>query len=253
MQPGTLAAVQFEPTPGAIESNLEAFEEYLAGLPAVVDLAVFPEMSVTGYDLEVAKTEAEPIPGDLTDRLVDLAADNETHVAAGVPELVEGAIYNDLVYVSESGVEGRYRKQKLWGDEAEVFEASHDPVVVETEVGRVGLLVCYDLNFPELALEYADQAVDLLVVSAAWRTEFLDDWELLLRARALDTTAYVVGSNHSGDQNGREHAGHSMIVGPSGNILAQAGSGPATITAEMTPAAIEEARERNPVLADRSP
>ena len=253
MQPGTLAAVQFEPTPGAIEVNLEAFDEYLAGLPAAVDLAVFPEMSVTGYDLDVATAEAEPIPGDLTDRLVDLAADHDTHVAAGVPERVEGAVYNDLVYVSGSGIEGRYRKQKLWGDEAEVFEASHDPVVVETELGRVGLLVCYDLNFPELALEYADQAVDLLIVASAWRTEFLDDWDLLLRARALDTTAYVVGSNHTGAQNGREHAGNSMIVGPSGNILARAGKGPATIAAEVTPGAIEEARERNPVLADRDP
>lgn len=253
MQPGTLAAVQFEPTPGAIESNLEAFDESLAGLPAAVDLAVFPEMSVTGYDLDVATAEAEPIPGDLTERLVDLAAAHDTHVAAGVPEQVEGAVYNDLVYVSGSGVEGRYRKRKLWGDEAEVFDASHDPVVVETELGRVGLLVCYDLNFPELALEYADQAVDLIVVASAWRTEFLDDWELLLRARALDTTAYVVGANHTGDQNGREHAGHSMIVAPNGNIIDRAGSEPATVTGEATPAAIEEARKRNPVMADRGP
>lgn len=253
MHPGTIAAVQFEPTPGAIESNLDAFEDHLGTLPDTVDLAVFPEMSVTGYDLTVAADQAEQIPGGLTDQLVDLAAAHDTHIAVGLPERVQGALYNDQVYVSGSGVEARYRKRKLWGEESEVFDESHDSVVVETDFGTVGLLICYDLNFPELALEYADRAVDLLVVSAAWRTGFLDDWELLLRARALDTTSYVVGSNHTGDQNGREHAGNSMVVAPDGTVLERAGSEPDTVVAEMAEDTIEKARERNPVLEDRAP
>lgn len=251
MQPARIATVQFEPAPGDVAENFGRMEEYLAILSDDVEMAVFPELCVTGYDLQVAEREAEPVPGPHTDRLTELADEYGVHVLAGLPELAGSNVYNDLVYVTESGLEGRYRKQRLWGDESDTFLEGNGPEIVETSFGSIGLLVCYDLNFPEIFLSYGHEAVEVLVVSSAWRTDFLEDWELLLRARALDATSYIVGSNQVGDQRGRDHAGHSMIVGPDGTTIASMDADPGVVSATVSPDDLERARQRNPVLSYR--
>jgi predicted amidohydrolase len=156
-----------------------------------------------------------------------------------------------LVVVTDDGVAASYRKQYLWGAEADAFATGDGPVTVETDVGTVGFLVCYDLNFPEAALAYADEPCDVLAVSAAWRESYRSDWGLLLRARALDGTCYVVGANHGGGQDGRVHAGGSLVAGPDGRLLTDTEDGQAIVTASVSPDSIREARERNPVLETR--
>lgn len=249
MDEAAVAAIQFEPVPGDVGANLARMRELLAETESL-SLAVFPELGVTGYDLTVAEREAEPVPGPLTERLHELAADTEVQIVAGVPERAGAQLFNDLVYVTPDGLEATYRKRRLWGDEIGTFAEGSDPVEVETEFGTVGLLICYDLNFPELMLEYGD-SVDVLAVSAAWRTDFLADWTLLSRARALDATSYVVGANHVGDQRGREHAGHSLVAAPDGSLVAEAGPDPGVVTASVSQDELDRARERNPVRAYR--
>lgn len=244
----SVAAIQFEPTPGEVESNLDRMDELLARTDEI-SLAVFPEMGVTGYDLKVAEREAGPIPGRHTDRLAELAASHDVDIIAGVPERA-GALYNDLVYVTPEGFETSYRKRRLWGEETDTFAEGTEAVEIETAVGTVGLLVCYDLNFPEILLEHRD-SVDVLALSAAWRTDFLSDWQLLAQARAFDATSYLVGANHVGDQRGRDHAGHSLVVGPDGTVLAEADTDPGSVTATISQDILERARERNPVRAYR--
>ena len=243
----TIAGCQFKPNIGAIDANCTTIRELAAGLPNDTTLAVFPELCLTGYNLDVAVNAATPVPGPITDRLTDIAADENLTLIVGLPEREDNVIYNDLVCVSSSGVESRYRKQYLWGDEADVFKAGNNPTTVETPVGTLGLLLCYDLNFPEAALAYAQQGVDLLAVSAAWRESYHTDWNLLLRARALDSTCYVVGTNHAGNQKGRNHDGGSLVVGPEGNVLNRVADGLARVTAVFDPNALSAARERNPV------
>lgn len=250
-----LAACQFEPVVGDLATNYDRMDDVARRLDDDVELAVFPELCVTGYDLDVAAERATTVPGESTDRLVAMADRHDVHVVAGVPERSDGAVYNSLVLVDGDGVQATYRKQYLWGDETTTFEAGTGPVVAETPVGTVGMLVCYDLNFPEAAVDYARRDWDVLAVSAAWRADFVDDWRLLLRARALDGTCYVVGSNHVGDQRGREHAGTSLVAGPQGDCLAVAddastGDGDAAVAA-VTDEALRTARERNPVLEAR--
>lgn len=246
-----IAGCQFEPVVGDVDANLSTVREMAMDSPEDVELAVFPELCVTGYDLEFAVDAATPVPGPLTDRLADVAADANLHLVVGVPERDGDAIYNDLVCVSPAGLECCYRKQFLWGEEADAFETGDAPVTVETPVGTVGFLLCYDLNFPEATLAYARRDVDVLTVSAAWRTSYRADWALLLRARALDGTCYVVGSNHTGDQAGRQHAGGSLVAGPEGTVLDRVADGVDTATAAFDPDAIVAARERNPVARTR--
>jgi len=246
-----VATCQFEPAVGDVPSNLEAIERSLATLPSSVAVAVFPELCVTGYDLDVARNRADPVPGPLTDRLVSVTADHDVTVVAGVPERDGDRLYNDLVAVDGDGVRAVYRKQHLWGEEADVFASGDGPTTVETGVGTVGLALCYDLNFPEVGLDYAREGCDVLAVSAAWRTSYESDWRLLLRARALDGPYYVAGSNHAGDQRGRDHAGLSLVADPTGTVLSEATDGAGHAVVPIDSERIASSRDRNPVRESR--
>ncbi len=247
----TIAGCQFEPVVGNVERNCRTVRGLATSLSDNAEVAVFPELCLTGYDLDVATEAATPVPGPLTDRLTDIAADADLTLVVGLPERDGDTIYNDLVAVTAEGVTGRYRKQFLWGDEADVFTTGNGPATIDTAAGTVGFLLCYDLNFPEATLPYARRGVDILAVSAAWRESFRDDWDLLLRARALDTVCYIVGTNHAGDQTGRHHEGGSQIAGPDGKQLVSAENGRTTVETTVEPAALEAASERNPVAETR--
>lgn len=245
-----IAACQFEPTIGDSDDNLATIRQLATSLDDAA-LAVFPELCVTGYDVETALDAATPVPGPVTDDLAAIAADAEATLVVGLSERDGDAVYNDLVAVSGDGVEAVYRKQYPWGDEAGTFATGDGPVTVETAVGTVGFLLCYDLNFPEATLAYADAGVDVLAVSAAWRESYSTDWSLLLRTRALDGPCYTVGANHAGDQQGRAHEGGSLVADPTGDVLSECGDGTTTVTAQVTPDALTTARERNPVRETR--
>lgn len=242
---------QFEPTLGDTAANIESIAELARRFPETVEFAVFPELCVTGYDLTDVSTAATPVPGPITDRLSAVARDSGVALVIGLPEADGDAVYNSLVYVDESGIVATYRKRRLWGEEAAHFQAGTGLVTVETPVGTLGLLLCYDLNFPELALEYGREGCDLLAVSAAWRRSFDRDWRLLCRARALDGSCYLIGSNHLGTQAGRCHAGESCIAGPRGDIVAKATDGNEVVSAAVSARTLSEARRKNPVRESR--
>lgn len=246
-----IAACQFEPVVGDVDANVAAMADRLATLDDGVAVAVFPELCVTGYALDVADGLASSVPGALTEPLVRLAGEHDIDVVAGVPERDGADLYNDLVYVDRDGVRARYRKQYLWGDEADAFVAGDETVTVDSSVGRVGFALCYDLNFPEVGLEYAAADCDVLAVSAAWRTPYLSDWRLLARARGLDGPGYVVGSNHVGTQRGREHGGHSLVAGPNGEVLGEAEDEPGHAVTSVDGDRLAAARDRNPVRDTR--
>lgn len=247
-----IAACQFEPVIGDLETNYERIADLVASLGDRVTLAVFPELCVTGYDLTSVTEYATPVPGALTAPLVDIAADYDTVLVVGLPERDGGSLYNDLVLVDETGVRAVCRKRYLWDKERNVFDAGVEFTICETTIGTVGFLICYDLNFPEAMLGDSSDICDILVVSAAWRAEFLADWKLLLRARALDGTCYVAGSNHVGDQSGRKHAGHSLIVNPRGEIVDTIDCEQGAVIRGVSDIELERARERNPVRMSRS-
>jgi len=194
---------------------------------------VFPELCLTGYDFEAVRALADQIPGELTDPLVEIAGSNGIVLIAGVPERDGDSLYNSAVLVDAAGVQTVYRKHNLWGPETDVFEPGSRRVTTETSQGSVGFMICHDLSFPEFALSYGGDC-DVIVTSAAWEAEFTDDWRLLLRARAFDCDCYVVGSNVVGTQRSRWYDGHSLVVGPDGNVLANAGeeAGIVSVTTE---------------------
>lgn len=244
-----VAACQFEPVVGDEDANLASIRRLATDADAT--FAVFPELAVTGYSVPTALDAATSVPGPVTDRLRDIAASTETTIVVGLPEREADNVYNDLVAVTGDGVVAVYRKQYLWGDESDAFATGHGPVTVETDVGTVGFLLCYDLNFPEAALAYAEDGVDVLAVSAAWRESYRADWRLLLRTRGLDGPCYTVGANHAGDQQGRLHRGGSLISAPTGEVLDDCSDGPAAVTVPVESQDLIGARKRNPVRDTR--
>lgn len=137
--------------------------------------------------------------------------------------------------------------------ESETIEAGTRPLVVETPFGRMGVAVCYDLRFPELFRQMAASGMDFLVVPAAFTAKTgAAHWELLLRARAVENLCYVVAPNQGGFHvNGRETFGHSMVVGPWGELLACLPTGPGTVCGEIDLDMMARVRRAFPVLEHR--
>lgn len=251
MTDSRVAACEFEPVVGECRQNVETIADLAASCHRGTEVAVFPELGLTGYDLDLLPEQAVRVPGRETDRLTDIAAQTGVDLVVGVPEREGDDLYNSLLYVSSDGVEASYRKRRPWGDEATVFTPGTEPTTVETPVGAAGFLLCYDLNFPELAIEYSAADCDVLFVSAAWRQSFAADWRLLTRARALDGAFYVVASNHRGSQSGRVHGGGSLVAGPRGDVLGKTTDGMPVASCPVSENVLRTGRERNPVRDTR--
>lgn len=173
VSPGLLAAVQTSPQPGDVEANLAAMDEALATLPAApTRLIVFPEMACTGYffpDRAHLRRAAEPVPdGPITRRLIELAGEHAVYLVAGLPEREGGVVYNTAVLVGPDGFITKYRKLHLWSEEKLFFEPGNlGLVVADLPFARVGLLICYDLWFPEQARILRLMGADVLAAPAS--------------------------------------------------------------------------------------
>jgi predicted amidohydrolase len=127
--------------------------------------------------------------------------------------------------------------------EAQYFAAGDRLVLAQTTLGRIGLLICWDAAFPEAARAYAIRGADILVVLAAWEKPYGGQWELSVRARALDNGIFVAGCNRSGTEGETTFAGTSLISDPLGNIVAQvAGDAPGIASAILQPDDMVRAR-----------
>jgi len=221
------------------------------------DLVVLPEAFARdfgdpGSDLA---PYAESLDGPFGSALGEFAAKHDAAVLAGMFERSDEAEhpYNTLV-LAEPDRRTTYRKIHLYDSfgyrESDTVAAG--PVrPVTTRLGgfRVGLMTCYDLRFPELARALSAEGVDVLVVPAAWVAGpgKVLQWQTLLRARAIENVCWVVAAA----QPGPRYSGHSMVVSPMGEVVAEAGEGEEFLDVTLTADAVHEARTINPSLANR--
>jgi predicted amidohydrolase len=224
-------------------------------LAAGADLVVLPEGSARdfgdpGSDLG---PYAEDRDGPFARRLAEVAG-NATLVA-GIFETAPdaGRPFNTLVVAGAAGP-AYYRKIHLYDSfgyrESDALTAGPvEPVVVDVAGWAVGLMTCYDLRFPELARALADRGAEVLLVPAAWVAgeRKVDHWTTLLRARAIENTAYVVGVGQSGPR----YCGHSMAVAPDGEVLVEADTADTVVEAVLDRDRLDRVRRTNPSLANR--
>jgi predicted amidohydrolase len=241
MRPVTAAALQLAPAPSAEESLRRAvalIERCVAETGA--ELLVLPEAMTTGFsglDADALWDAVSDVPGPVSDPIAEVARGLGVHVVFGTYERGEDAVFNSAVLLGPGGeVAGVYRKTHLFRTEREWCVAGDEPVVVDTELGRIGLIICFDGDFPELArIEAVQGAVIIARPSALLRSA--DIWELTNRARAYDNHVFVIGANAIGtDRGGAHYFGNSMIVGPTANVLCRATSQEGWAAATLDPA-----------------
>jgi predicted amidohydrolase len=245
--------------PADNRAALDVVTEICSGRPPV-HLVVFPEVFARDFGKPGSDvgSYAEPLDGPFVTRLGELAAAHDVTLVAGMFEVSDDPTrpFNTLVVVDPTGLRATYRKIHLYDSfgyrESDRLSAGDlVPVVVDVRGWNVGLMTCYDLRFPELARALVDGGADLLVVPAAWVAgeRKVDHWRTLLRARAIENTAYVAAAA----QPGPRYCGHSMIVGPDGDVLAEAGQdedGTGVFSGVNRPH-LAAVRSTNPSLANR--
>jgi len=191
------------------------------------DLVVFPELSLTGYLLRDQIYElAETIPGQSTDILENLAKKTGTHIVFGMPELsgkTQATVYNTAVLIGPNGLIGKYRKMYLPThsvfEEKRYFRPGYQTAAFETEIGKIGLIICYDIFFPEVTRLTRLKGAQLIVcisASPATRRAF---FETLTTARAIENTAFMAYVNLVGIEDGLQFWGGSRLIGLNGKIL----------------------------------
>ena len=228
--------VQFDVKSGDIESNLQSVQNSIKRLSDKgAQVAVLPELWPCGFDNLKIAGHAGKSP-ELIDCLRQLAQKHHMLIAGSMPQESHGQIYNTMVVIDKDGaIAGEYRKIHLFssiGEDA-VFSAGDRAVVCETSVGPVGLMICYDLRFPELCRLLALSGARLVIVSAQWPESRINHWDILLQARAIENQLFIVAANRVGRDDPLAFNGHSQIISPSGEILVkiigQAGEGVANL------------------------
>ena len=219
------------------------------------DLIALTEMYSNGFSMNTGVI-AEPPMGPSTEFLVEQAAVTGAWVCGSVPEQPPelDLPHNCLVLASPEGDIHRYAKKHrfAFAGEDQHYTAGTDLVTVDVEGVRVSLFVCFDLRFAPDIWRLAT-TTDLYVVVANWPAARREHWMALLRARAIENQAYVLGVNRVGDGDGLAYSGDSRIYDPLGAVLAAGGEGEvATLRADVDPAVVADVRARFPFLADRT-
>ena len=226
MREVTVAAVQMRPVLNEMEENLVRMADYIAKIcgSQKVDIIVFPELITTGYECGVRFTDlAQRVPGASVNVLAQRAAEFGVYVAFGMPakEKVESILFNSAVLIGPDGeLVGDYRKVHLKGEERMTFRAGFRYPIFETKFGNIGLLLGYDLAFPEAARTLALDGAELILVSANWEKPRNEEWRTYVMARAFENSCFIAAANRVGEDVTYSFIGDSMIVGPRGQILA---------------------------------
>ena len=248
-----VAAVQHDIVWEDRDTNFDRLEPMIAAAAARgARLVVLSEMFSTGFSM-ATDLIAEPADGPSVQFLVGQARRHDVWVSGSVPERPAGAErpYNQLVLAAPDGAVHRYAKIHPfgYGAEHEHYAAGDAFLTVDVEGVRCSFFVCYDLRFADefwpLALN-----TDCYVIPANWPESRRSHWSALLRARAIENQAYVVGVNRVGG-GGLTYAGDSVIIDPLGEALADAGHSQCIATAEVDAAHVAAVRKRYPFLADR--
>jgi predicted amidohydrolase len=226
MREVTIAVVQMKPVLGEPEENLVKMSEKITTIASQqkVDLIVFPELITSGSELGLRFTElAQRIPGPTVNLIAQRANDYGIYVAFGMvsKEKVESVLYNSAVLVGPDGeLVETYNKIHLRGEERMAFRDGFKLPVAETDIGNIGLMLGYDLAYPEVARAMALEGADIVCAMANWEASNIDEWKTYLRARAYENSFYVAGANRVGEDVTLTFGGQSMIVGPRGDIFA---------------------------------
>lgn len=255
----TIAGIQADTVWEDPKANFERLRPRIdRAVAAGAGLVLLPEMYACGFSMDTERT-GEPVDGPSTAFLVDRAAETGAWVGGTLPELAGDADRptNTFVLSGPDGTVHRYPKIHpfTYAGEHEHFAAGDQLVTVDVAGVRCSLFVCYDLRFADEFWQVAHDT-DCYLVPANWPAPRREHWTTLLRARAIENQAYVVGLNRVGDGHRRDggrlpYSGDSMVVDPLGRVLATAAEVETTMLGTIDPQVVADVRARYPFLPDR--
>jgi predicted amidohydrolase len=221
----TVVLAQLSPRLHQTKANIETVGRIIAEHPEA-DLVVFPELFLSGYTLSDIDELAVHLDGPELKMVADMARESSTALIFGAPERVSGGIANSAFCVDEQGtIAAVYRKVQLYGgEESDAFVAGNELLIVELCGLKMGLMICFDIEFPEVARSLARAGAEMLVTISANMEPFGNDHAVFLSARALENGLSHAYVNQVGLSESLTFVGRSAVVSPDGEIYAQAGS-----------------------------
>lgn len=227
------AIIQLELPPGDVEGNRAAYRDALLSL-GDADLVVAPELFISGYDLRMIRERgddlSETMDGPTVQMTQEIAAAEDFTVVVGLLERgKDGKLYDTAVTVTPSGDVYPYRKSHLFPTEFEYFAPGDELFVVPSPAGVLGPQICFEHAFPAISTTLAMEGAQILVIPSAVGDGYDHLLTLRSRARAQDNQIFVVAAN----MNGNGFCGHSLIAGPSGNVLTAANREDAILRADL--------------------
>jgi predicted amidohydrolase len=234
-------------------ANVDRLDELVRKHAEGAELVVAPELVTSGYDLDVlarrGRELAEPLDGPTAARVSELATETGATLVFGMLERDGDVLYDTAVVAAPGGQLVPYRKSHLYPTESALFAAGTELVVAPTPAGRLGMMICFEHAFPDVATALALRGAQILVIPSAVPFGYEHLLTLRTRARAQDNQVFAVGCNLAG--NG--FCGRSLVADPRGEVLAEAGTEETVVRATLDLAAIEREREREPALRLRQP
>ena len=221
------------------------------------DLILLPEIWPCGFfSFDRYQQDSEAIDGPIVTEFQAAARHRKGHIFMGsMVENDNGHLYNTSILLNPDGqIAASYRKIHLFGyqsEETSLLEPGEDVVVADTPWGKSGLSTCYDLRFPELFRLMVDEGAAFFLVASAWPHARLAAWKLFNRCRAHENLAFLISCNCAGANQGKKYAGHSMIVDPLGQVVAEGTEEEDYVTADIDPGQVNAIRQEFPALEDR--
>ena len=249
------ASVQFTIRLGDIDANVEYVRGAVARLAAQgCTLAVLPEMWSCGFAYRELNSLARRTP-EVVEEMGRLSAEYGMVLVGSLPEPDGDKVCNTAYVLDHGRLAGKYRKIHLFSlmNEDRSFTGGDAWLVTDTSAGRLGVIICYDLRFPELTRRLAVEGAEILVVPGEWPKPREEHWRALLRARAIENQCFVVSANCCGVVGKLDFFGSSLIVGPKGELLAEGGYEQGEPLAELDFTAMQNWRDQIPCFRDRKP
>ncbi len=252
-----IAIYQCEGLPGSKEDNLKLLRKAaLSAAEQGAQLLICSEMFLSGYNIGDAVFElAEPVDGPAFQSAAAIAREAGIALLYGYPERDEDLVYNSAILIDRNGVNlSNYRKTHLYGpEENRLFQKGNELVITELEGVKLGILICYDVEFPEAVRTLALAGASLVVVPTAIMQPFCRTCQLLVPARAYENQIFVAYANRCGKEGELIYCGLSCIVGPDGKDRLRAGVDEELLVAEIDISDISISRQVNPYLTDLRP
>ncbi|MEZ7519149.1 carbon-nitrogen hydrolase family protein [Psychrobacter sp. NPDC078370] len=234
--------------------NLEALESLCRlAVEAEVDLIALPELAFTGYNIfERLDRLAQTIDGPIVTEAARLADKYNLHLLFGLAERQSNdELSNSAILLDDNGQHlATYNKRHLWDRENEFFIAGKKSCVVDTRFGKLGLMICYDNEFPEVARELAQAGAEVILSPTANMLPNAERQVLQIRARAMDNQCFVACINRSGVEDTLHYCGNSIVADPDGEVIGRLGLTAGTMIVDIDLARIDESRTHQNYLKD---